>query len=176
VTAAKGAAKSAAEVDRLRKLAAEELWERLGKDLFSVQTTIIEIIESRAWEPLGYATFAEAWRDRMSDLTIAPEIRPHVVYQMFAEGAGADTVADAVKGIGPEAAKELKRQRDIGVPASEATHVVREHRRRAPARHFVTFELSGDDAAAWQAKARRAGKSVNSIAAEATAAAFRALP
>lgn len=158
-----------------RKQSAEELWERLAKDLFSVQTTLVEIIEAKAWEPLGYATFADAWRDRMSDISIAAEMRPHVVYQMLAEGVGVDTIADAVKGVGPDQAAAFKRQREHGVPADQATHIVREHHRRSPQRHFVSFEVDRETLTIWRAKAKATEQSVDAIAFAASAAAFEAM-
>jgi hypothetical protein len=156
--------------DRIQ--AAQELWERLKKDLFGAQVTIVEIIESKAWEVLGYPSFAAAWRVYMSDITLAAEVRPHVVYQMLAEGKGIDEIADAITGVGPETVRNLKRQRDNNVPAG---HLVREHRRRSAQRHFLTVEVDGDTMAEWQTKAKARDATVAEIALPAVVAAFEAL-
>jgi hypothetical protein len=100
---------------------AERLWERLQSNFLDAHKTIIEIIGARAWEPLGYDSFATAWQDQMKNITLASEIRPHIVFQMIDEGLTADEIAGIVKGVGPDAAEHLKRQKDNGVPADHAT-------------------------------------------------------
>lgn len=152
---------------------AEHLWERLEANLLDTQNTIIAIIDAKAWEPLGYESFSKAWVDRiMSRITIASELRPHVVYQMFEEGLTTDQVATIVSGVGKETAEFLKRQKDNDVPAGAAEIIVRKHNRRKPEKHWITFEVTGDEMMAWRKLARKQKRSVNDLAAAATRALF----
>ena len=112
---------------------AENLWEALRSGFLGTEKTIVEIIKARAWEPLGYETFTDAWVKEVADTSIANELLPHVVYQMFAEGLTVDEVAETVKGIGADRAESLDRQRRHGIPAHAASmHEVRRHMRRRP--------------------------------------------
>jgi hypothetical protein len=113
---------------KISQRAAEKLWDELRTGLLNAELSISKIIDTRAWEPIGFHTFAEAWRDRLGGVSLASEVRPHVVYQLAAEGFSPCEIADAVKGISPQGAESLIRQRSNGVPAGHA--VVREHHRR----------------------------------------------
>lgn len=117
----------AMELTRKQALA---LWGKLRQHFIDAADVMAEIIEQRAWEPLGYSTFAEAYAARMADVTLAAEVRPHVVYQLLTEGLDPLDVAGLVNGIGPNGATALDRQRKNGVPADFA--VVNEHLRRKP--------------------------------------------
>jgi hypothetical protein len=68
---------------------------------------------------LNYVSFTEAWREEMGDYTLDIEVRTYIAYRMFSEGQSTDTVADLVKGIGPETARWLKEQWDNGVPVTQ---------------------------------------------------------
>lgn len=156
---------------------AEKLWKRLEAGLLDTQNTIIAIIDSRAWEPLGYESFSKAWIDRiMSKVTISAELRPHVVYQMFSEGLTADQVADAVKGVTPETAEVLERQKKNGVPADQATTVVRRHNRRKPSKwSYLHIQVDNTTLKEWKQLAEEHGVAMNDIALEAVTAAFKKL-
>jgi hypothetical protein len=145
---------------------AEKLWERLESGLLDVQNTIIAIIDAKAWEPLGYESFSKAWVDKiMSKITIASELRPHVVYQMFDEGLTADQIADAVKGITPETARNLKRQKGHGVPPDQATTTVRQHRRKLPGQwSYLHLKVENETLVEWKRRAEASGRTVNEIA------------
>lgn len=106
----------------MNKRTAQRLWDQLKQHLVNAERVLQEIIAERAWESMGYDSFAEAWDAQdMDEITFAPELRPHVVYEMYAEGRTVADVAKSVKGIGPERAKSLARQRMSGVPASKAS-------------------------------------------------------
>lgn len=154
---------------------AEGLWAQLRSNFLDTENTIKAIIQTRAWEPLGYESFAKAWIDKMSDLTLPTEIIPHVVFEMFSEGLTADEIANAVKGIGRQTAEYLERQRDNGVPAEAAETVVRRHHRRKPARHWIEFEIQGDELRLWKRLASQQNMTVRQIALRATRDAFKAL-
>lgn len=154
---------------------AEDLWEKLHKGFLDMEQTLMTIIASEAWKPVGYNTFAEAWTAKMSDITLASEIRPHVVYAMLDEGATVEEIADTIKGVGPEQAENLKRQKNNGVRAKDASTIVRKHRRRLPQRHFVTIEVDADTRRAWGRIAKAHNTTVEDIALPAVQAAFEAL-
>jgi hypothetical protein len=99
---------------------AEKLWKKLHTNLLGTQTTIIEIIKAKAWEPLGYESFAKAWIDQMSNISIRVELVPHVIYALLDESIPEDEIAEIVKGVGPEAVEAFARERDNGVPADQA--------------------------------------------------------
>lgn len=116
------------------------LWDELRDGFINVENTIIRIIETKAWEPLGYSTFAEAWADRMSGVRLAGEVRAHVVYAMLSEGNDVEAVS-VNTGVGTGTVEDLKRQKSNGVPPEAAT-LVRQHRRgqaRPPYRLIVEF-------------------------------------
>lgn len=153
---------------------AEKLWARLESGLLDVQNTIIAIIDARAWEPLGYESFSKAWIDKiMPRVTISAELRPHVVYQMFEEGLTTDQVADAVKGVTPEAAKSLGRQRKNGVSADKATTIVRQHRRKKPGGWgFLHLKVDAETLKNWHQIAKANDTTAKDFALEVVTAAF----
>lgn len=153
---------------------AQSLWGELRKHFANAENVIQEIVEQKAWEPLGYGSFAEAWVGEMSTLTLPSEVRPHVVYQMLAEGWEPVDIAEAVKGVGPGTAEGLARQRRNGVPPNHA--VVREHyrRRSAPASH-IRINVGPTMLAEYRRIALIEGESVEDIAKVAVAEYFREL-
>lgn len=153
---------------------AKQLWAKLNQHLVSAEKAIQEIIEAKAWEPLGYGTFAEAWAAEMSNSSLASEIRPHVVYQMLDEGWTAEDIANAVKGVSPNGAALLDRQRRNGVPPNHA--VVREHYRRpaSPPSH-IRIDVGATMLGEYHRIALEVGESVEAIALEAIRERFREL-
>jgi hypothetical protein len=99
--------------------------EEKARDLFAVlnqRPSIAEIIETQAWEQLGYGSFTEAWSAEVGDdITHPAEVLTHVAYQMLAEGRHVAVITELVKGIGMDRVQALKRQRDHGVPAEDAS-------------------------------------------------------
>ncbi|AER47603.1 hypothetical protein DS6A_49 [Mycobacterium phage DS6A] len=155
----------------ISKRQADRLWDDLRGHFVAAQDAIKAIIKAEAWKPLGYDTFAEAWTARMGDVTLATEARPHVVYQMLAEGVPADDVALATKGVGPETVRELDRQRKNGVPADHA--VVRRHLRRRPsAPDTLHVKLTAATLTEYHRVAAAAGVTVEEVAREAIAERF----
>lgn len=115
---------------KLTKETANTMWDILRDHFTNAADAIREIIEARAWEPLGYTSFAQAWKSEMLDVTLAGEIRAHVVYQLLEESVPVADVADMVGGVGPALAESFARQKANGVPVDCA--VVSEHFRRRP--------------------------------------------
>lgn len=153
------------------------LWGKLRQHFINAATVIEEIIEARAWEPLGYESFAEAYTAQLEGVTLAVEVRPHVVYQMLTEGYDYDAIAAAVKGIGRDRAESLDRQRRNGVPAKDASMtVVRQHHRKHPSVAGTLHIPVGPLALRrYQQIAEQREMTVEQIAAEAIEARFREL-
>lgn len=156
---------------------AVSLWGKLKEHFVNAAKVIEEIIERQAWVPLGYESFAEAWHAQLGDVTLAVEVRPHIVYQMLAEGYDYDTVAAAVKGVGRDRAESLDRQRRNGVPAGDASMtVVREHLRKQPsAAATIHVEVGPIALRRYQEIAEKREMTVEAIAADAIEARFKEL-
>lgn len=130
----------------ISKKRAEALWQDLRSALEMSEQKIAEIVKTRAWEPLGYSSFAECWEDRLSDLRLSSELRAVVVFAMFDDGAGVSEACAAVAGVGPDTAKKLKTAHRKGMSAKGATTLVRQHERRPRSgQRFVRAELSPDE-------------------------------
>lgn len=131
---------------QLTKAQALRMWTDLRGHFVNAETAIAEIIATKAWEPLGFASFAEAWADRMQGVPLATDsIRAHVVYAMFEVGLD-DAAVLAATGIGsqvgPRSVAALRRQRSAGVPAGMASTRVRSHMRCKPSQpHIVHVSL-----------------------------------
>lgn len=160
----------------MNKRTASRLWGQLKQHLINAERVLQEIIEQRAWEPLGYDSFAEAWdAQNMSDITLATELRPHVIYQLLAEGGTVESIAATVKGVGPEQVKAAKRQRQHGVPASKAV-LVRQHGRTPPCPpSVIRTEVGVDKMREYRKIAQDFDTTVEAIAAEAIAERFAML-
>ena len=99
---------------------AEKLWGQLATSLLATEKLITQIIHDKAWEPLGYHSFTEAWAARMADTRLGGELRAHVVYAMLREGSTPENVAAAINGISHRVAEQLADEMAAGVPASSA--------------------------------------------------------
>ena len=149
---------------RISKKRAEALWDDLRSALELSEEKIAEIVKARAWEPLGYGSFADCWADRLSGLRLYGEIRAVVVFQMFDEGASVSTVREAVAGVGSVESKLLKQAHTNKMPPKSAAvfSTVRQHTRKAPSgRRFVRAELSPDELATVKSAAELCDVSVD---------------
>lgn len=157
---------------------AESLWESLRDAFTSTEKVIVQIIESRAWEPLGFDTFAQAWTARMKGVRLATEgMRAHVAYAMFASGLSNAEAQEAVGfSIGTEAIRRLREQSDLGVPPSLATTRVRSHDRAKPsAPETLHVRLTPGELATFRELAEVRGLDLQAEAAKAVRAHFRSL-
>ena len=135
---------------KISKKRAEALWDDLRSALELSEEKVAEIVKVRAWEPLGYESFADCWADKLSGLRLRGEIRAVVVYQMFDEGASVSEVSSAVAGVGPVEGKRLKtaHSKRLSTKSAARLSTVRQHTRKAPSgRRFVRAELSPDELA-----------------------------
>lgn len=154
---------------RITKARAEKLWDLLHDSLLTTQNTILEIIGSRAWEALGYPTLRAAWAVRMTDLDLATTPMIHVVYQMLAEDALDQEVADVVKGVQVGTVSTLRRQRDNGVPPEAASLYVRprvSEQGRSASRGTLFLHVGPETLTLWNKLAREQGKSAGDLAIE----------
>lgn len=159
-------------IDKARIRAAEKLWNLLHDQFVNIQEVMVQIISTRAWEPLGYSTFTEAFTERLSGVTLASELRPHVVYQMLDEGLTADEIAEQVKGVGPEGVEAAARQKRNGVPADAAT--VKAHPRLTRP-HTLHMYVGAEEMESFHAIADKHGLSVLAIALDAVEKRFKEL-
>lgn len=160
---------------------ARQLLEELKQSFSRFEQTLAVIIETKTWETLGYASFAEMWTAEMSNFTLFAELRPHVVYAYYDSGASVDEAARAIKGIGKVGAQWFKEQKDAGVPPSLASNhrghrrgtindftVVREHPRKMPTpSDTIHLQVGYRMKLKYQRIASAVGKTVEEIASEA---------
>lgn len=145
-----------------------KLWSELKQAFARIDLLVPQIIENRAWEPLGYDSFIEAWSAQLGDIDVSKAFLPAVVYAMYDTGATVDEVAYAVHGVGVRTAELIKRQKQNGVPASCATTTVREHQRKPPgARRHLQVDFGPATFQRLEAVAKRIGRPLSEIAREA---------
>ena len=96
---------------------AEALWSELREALVNAEAKLIEIIETRAWLPLGYATFVDAWNARMHGFRFMGDVvKAHVVYTMIDEGRTDAQIVRATD-IGESVVANIREQKNDNVPA-----------------------------------------------------------
>lgn len=170
---------------------AETLWASLQEAFSNVEKAIQEIIATRAWEPLGYATFAEAWEDRMKGFRLTTTIlQATVVYRLLDEQRSVEEVPELLglgAGVGLSTAQALARQREHGVPVGLASTrgtrfsvpgvtTVRKHERSIPsAPHVIHVELPEGEYANYRALCEARGLDLTTEAANAIRTHFRRL-
>ena len=81
---------------------AQALFDQLREGLLNVETSIKAIIDTRAWEQLGYQSLTEAWGAQLSNVRISQHVQVHLLYAMFAEGTDIDQIEQAIHGVGPQ--------------------------------------------------------------------------
>lgn len=164
------------------KKQADQLWSSLTSALTRAGEAIQKIVQNKAWEPLGYASFAEAWADRMSGVPLAAEMRAHVVYQMFSDGLDNDQVADAIgvgSGVGPASIANFRRERSNGVPPDLArgrtTHVQEHYRKPPRPPQFFHVQFDPDEYDGFKLKAKNHDLDIQKFTEDAIRRAFEGL-
>lgn len=109
----------------ISKKQAAELWANLRASLLAVEDGVRQIIATRAWEPLGYETFAACWTAELGDLKLSRELRAVVVFGMFEDAATDADVARAVAGVGVSEVSALRDAHTRGMDAHDAAFVTR---------------------------------------------------
>lgn len=151
----------------LSKIEAQKLWDNLRGSLLETEKNIRAIINTRAWEPLGYETFAEAWRDNLSDIELSTELRAVVVFAMFDNGSSPANAARAVKGVGVRQVTALHDAHKRGIDAQDAAYLSFRNRptpRPANAPKTIAITLSAEEHAALKASADAQGIPVKDAA------------
>lgn len=129
--------------------AAEALWAELRSAFVNADKVVQRIVESRAWEPLGYDTFAQAWADRMRGTRLGTAaMAAHVVYALIEDGLDREQALLTLGpscGVSPDRFDVIARQHGNGTLVGHVT-VVRRHTREAPSLpHYVHVELTHDE-------------------------------
>ena len=151
----------------LSKIEAQQLWDNLRGSLLETEKNIRVIIEQRAWEPLGYETFAEAWRDNLSDIELSTELRAVVVFAMFDDGASKSDVAKSVAGVGPTTVTALSNYHSKGFDAADAAYLSFRKRPTPTPKNSpktIAITLSAEEHAALKASADAQGIPVKDAA------------
>ena len=146
---------------------AAELWDALRTNLLAVEDGIRQIIATRAWEPLGYETFAECWADRLGDLKLTKELRAVVVFAMFEDDVTPTDAARAVAGTGVVEVRQLHTAFQQGMDASDAAFVTRAKPKTRPtagAPRTVQVQLQAGEYEALRAAAASSDASLSEFA------------
>lgn len=118
-------------VSTISKQEAEARWARLYEALTNFEAELIGVIETRAWEPLGYPSFTAAWADRMKGFKLTTdELKAYVVYAAVDDGLSDEEISEAVR-LSEPVVSRLREQREMRVPAGLATTRVPSYDRSA---------------------------------------------
>lgn len=147
---------------------AADLWDGLRSNLLAVEDNIKQIIATRAWEPLGFDSFAECWEARLSDVKLTRELRAVVVFAMFEDDATPADAARAVSGVGVVEVRSLESAFNRGMDARDAAYITRpraRQRRGIPGQTIsVNINLNEDEHAQLAAAAAFEGCSMKEFA------------
>jgi hypothetical protein len=155
------------------KKAAYAMFDRIRVGLVDLAEAIQEVVDSKAWETIGYESLAEAWDDLLSDVTLPIEVRPVLVYAMLEAGEDGETIAHTVKGISEATVKTLAQQKGAGVPAKKAT-VRKKRASRGPATHkVIQFKVDAETFKEWEQTALFFSRSVDDIVKEGAEQVFK---
>ncbi len=138
---------------------AQALWNRLRAGFLGVERDIKKIVETRAWEPLGYISFAEAWGAELHGVKFTGAMQAAVVLSLYDSGATAAEVAGAVAGVGAVSAQHYQKAHVVGLnPVDAYDHIsAMNSAKREPA---ITLK---DDEVWVEAHIRKIGEKKNSI-------------
>lgn len=99
----------------ITKAEAGELWIKLRDSWATTSKTIKEIINTRAWEPLGYVSFFEAWREEVGlDAELDRSVAMVIAVQFAVEGVG-DAQILALPGVGPRTLPAVRTAAKVGL-------------------------------------------------------------
>jgi hypothetical protein len=101
---------------------AETLWNRLNEAMATTREVLARIIETRAWEPLGYADFAAAWADRCRGTRLPADCKALVCVAMLERGLSVQQVRrvlGAGSGVTIPVIEHIEEQRISGTPVEQ---------------------------------------------------------
>lgn len=143
----------------ISKHEAQALWNRLRAGLLGVERDIKKIVETRAWEPLGYVSFVEAWDAELRGVEFTGAIQATVVLSLYDSGATPEEIAAVVYDVGPSKAAHYQKAHAVGLtPADAYDHV--SSMTAAKREPKVTLK---DDEVWVEAHIRKMGEKKNSI-------------
>ena len=156
----------------ITKKEATALVNRLRASLLTLSTTLPAIVEARAWEPLGYVSLVELWKNELGDIDLTGALRAAAVYALLESGATDDEVIGCVKGVGPAKAATYRLGFERGVAPADAdkraqttkdrpahsrpddSYVQGHYRRPSKPQHRVVLEgFSTDELTRWKKEA-----------------------
>lgn len=152
----------------ITKREAEELFNGLRDDLMSAERRIVRIIKTRAWEPLNYESFAQAWNERLDGISLATgALKAHVVYALL-DTMTPEEIGATVTGVSTRLARHLKREKEeFGKRPEDAEVVVRTFVRRRPTPpQTIRVEVTPAEYAAWASSAAVEGETIGEYSAE----------
>lgn len=102
-------------MEAITRTTAAELWVSLRNSFAVTTSTIEKIIETKAWEPLGYSSFREAWTEEIGlDEPMSQTVVDMVAVRFALEGAD-DSELLSLKGIGPKKLHGVKIAASVGL-------------------------------------------------------------
>lgn len=99
---------------------ARRLFGRLRTALLDLDGILTDIIDHKAWEPLGYENLADAWKNELSGVEFNAMNQAAVAYALLDTGSTTPEVAAAIHGVGPEKAQGLAAAYKTGIPVKDA--------------------------------------------------------
>ena len=174
---------------KISKAGAEKLWSEIREGFVNQERLLKEAIVTRSWEVLGYASFSEAWTDRLAGIPLATDaLKVHVVYALLddsyvkavAPAKRAELVAETIgKGITPTTIRKIEERKSAGVTVEQAERLglrVRVASSDKPkTRAIVLGPFSHEEYAEFKRKAEAKGSTVEKIARKAVEAHFARL-
>lgn len=103
---------------------AQALWNRLRGQLLGLDKTLKEIVDNRAWEPLGYSSFTECWKAEMAGVKLEGVMQVHAIYALYDSGATTEEI-QVINGVGPEIAERAELAYSKQLAPADAERVIR---------------------------------------------------
>lgn len=133
---------------KITKTKARALYKDVRTGLAMTETALVEIVQTKAWEVLGYSSFTEAWDAELKDVRLAASgtLRSAVVYAFIDAGLSDSQIVEATAGrVGDRTVSETRKAKAKGLSSKAAETVVRQHFRKAPSPSgnlTVTFDVN----------------------------------
>jgi hypothetical protein len=129
---------------------AEALFDELRDGFANLARTMERIIATRAWEVMGYSSFAAAWRIHMSGVPLRTNLERALVIYELGETETPEEIAALVPEVGPVTVEAVLNRKALGLAAKGISmrkcgadeYIRREHPVKKPgARRKVHVDL-----------------------------------